>query len=1034
MDTFANGDNVLDVFSKKIGIITGKRERNENIEWKVSFSPADVQFIKSDFLQKINEDDLQEMFENGRFLGITELKRILSYTRIKGDVTNIYYSMNNSATEFFPHQFKPVMKFIESATGRLLIADEVGLGKTIESMYIWEELVARENSKRLLIVCPAVLCEKWKNDLYNYFSIESEIVNAQELLENIEQAVSQPIKKHFALIISLEGVRYKEKHKKIFDNSPKAKLDEFLEKLSASNNDEIFDLVIIDEAHYLRNSETASFKTASKLRDNAKNLVLLSATPIQTDEENLYNLLRILSPEEFYDQYAFYRLLKESQNFIRIANLLRSNQPIEKYKELIKELKGSFFYKNDNLIKNFENNLSKITNNKEIRLRYYNKFMKKIFYSQYLTRTRKRDAFEKRPTRDAYTITYHLSGYEQELYDSVTESLKEASENTNTFCQFQIIARQRQLTSCMPAAFMDWKSKKENDNYSTELDEQLFDDLGFYTEDDIDDEKFDIVKSISNINIDIKRLTDQDSKYNAVKKAIVEKIKEDPKSKIIVFSYYRGTVKYLEQKFSEDGISCISMMGGSGINKQEVIKTFKDNSSINLLLSTEVGSEGVDMQFCDTEFNYDLPWNPMRLEQRIGRIDRIGQKSDILHIFNMICSNSIEDRVLARLYNRIQIFKNSIGDIEEILGNEIQNLALDLLNRELTEEEKERKADEIIDTIIMKKNHLEELEKKASSFIAFKDYLLKNVEDAKKAERFIDSGDLMFYVRDYLETVWPGSKFKEFPSIKKSALVTLSTDAAQSFSEFLKNQGTNSILKYGTSEILCLFDAAQRDKVKRNRYEVISYSNPLIKWITAEKSNNPGISYGCSSIILRYEDNFVPKGMYSYYLQEWRVEGYKDKKEIKYFLCNINTNEILSPLKSEEIIMKALTMGESNPAWGNEQLNVLEKACEAMSSISDCADKSFSCFENDSLIENEEICQQQKDYLILMTERKIETLKKTIEEMKSSGENKQKGIKLMESKIRKSEENYEIQIKSIENKVKARCSCKDIALGIIKII
>ena len=295
-----------------------------------------------------------------------------------------------------------------------------------------------------------------------------------------------------AKLISKDNKVYVKLNKKIFDNSPKAKLDEFLEKLSASNNDEIFDLVIIDEAHYLRNSETASFKTASKLRDNAKNLVLLSATPIQTDEENLYNLLRILSPEEFYDQYAFYRLLKESQNFIRIANLLRSNQPIEKYKELIKELKGSFFYKNDNLIKNFENNLSKITNNKEIRLRYYNKFMKKIFYSQYLTRTRKRDAFEKRPTRDAYTINYHLSGYEQELYDSVTESLKEASENTNTFCQFQIIARQRQLTSCMPAAFMDWKSKKENDNYSTELDEQLFDDLGFYTEDDIDDEKFDI--------------------------------------------------------------------------------------------------------------------------------------------------------------------------------------------------------------------------------------------------------------------------------------------------------------------------------------------------------------------------------------------------------------------------------------------------------------------------------------------------------------------------------------------------------------
>ena len=197
--------------------------------------------------------------------------------------------MNNSATEFFPPQFKPVMKFIESTTGRLLIADEVGLGKTIEAMYIWEELIARENSRRLLIVCSAVLCDKWKNDLYNYFSIESEIVKAKDLLDNIKQAVSQPLKKHFALITSLEGIRYKEKVNVLLDNSPRAKLDEFLEELAASNKDEVFDLVIIDEAHYLRNSETASFKTASKLRDNAKNLVLLSATPIQTGEENLFS-------------------------------------------------------------------------------------------------------------------------------------------------------------------------------------------------------------------------------------------------------------------------------------------------------------------------------------------------------------------------------------------------------------------------------------------------------------------------------------------------------------------------------------------------------------------------------------------------------------------------------------------------------------------------------------------------------------------------------------------------------------------------
>ena len=101
-------------------------------------------------------------------------------------------------------------------------------------------------------------------------------------------------------------------------------------------------------------------------------------------------------------------------------------------------------------------------------------------------------------------------------------------------------------------------------------------------------------------------------------------------------------------------------MGGGSVNKYDVMQEFKDNPSIRIMLSTEVGSEGVDLQFCDTEINYDLPWNPMRLEQRIGRIDRIGQKSEKLNIINLSCENTIEDRVLYRLYDRINIFKHSI--------------------------------------------------------------------------------------------------------------------------------------------------------------------------------------------------------------------------------------------------------------------------------------------------------------------------------------------------------------------------------------
>ena len=210
-EKFKIGDTVYDVFSQKRGTIIGCREIGDRKEWQVFFSQNDRPFLNESFLELEQDCSIAELFQKAQFLGVDELKRILSFMKIKGDLTNIYYSMHNSAADFMAHQFKPVMKFIESTTGRLLIADEVGLGKTIEAMYIWEELIARENSQRLLVVCPAVLCEKWKADMSRYFSMDAQIVKCEDLLENLKAAERDPYKKHFALIASLDGIRYKQR-------------------------------------------------------------------------------------------------------------------------------------------------------------------------------------------------------------------------------------------------------------------------------------------------------------------------------------------------------------------------------------------------------------------------------------------------------------------------------------------------------------------------------------------------------------------------------------------------------------------------------------------------------------------------------------------------------------------------------------------------------------------------------------------------------------------------------------------------------
>jgi SNF2-related domain len=154
---------------------------------EVDFGPNERQFKRYDLLELIGQG--QEPFDvlrAGQFGTPSDLRRVLIFEKIKGDLTNVFYSMEASNTDFYAHQFKPVMRFIESPVGRLLIADEVGLGKTIEATYIWKELQARQGARRLLIVCPAMLRDKWRSDLRKRFNIAAEIISSKTPLKHLK--------------------------------------------------------------------------------------------------------------------------------------------------------------------------------------------------------------------------------------------------------------------------------------------------------------------------------------------------------------------------------------------------------------------------------------------------------------------------------------------------------------------------------------------------------------------------------------------------------------------------------------------------------------------------------------------------------------------------------------------------------------------------------------------------------------------------------------------------------------------------------
>lgn len=1029
-DKFKINDEVVNIYSGERGVIRERKVVNDSVRWKVFISQQNQPWVKEDYLELVQDKPLADLFLNGQFLGLQELKRILSFIRIKGDVTNIYYSMNNGATKFLAYQFKPVLKFIESTTGRLLIADEVGLGKTIEAMYIWQELVARENSRRLLIVCPATLCEKWKKDMYNFFSIEASIVNAEGVLENLKEAAQLPGQKHFALITSLEGIRFREKEDKTVKKSAKQLLGELLTSRSSNNDFPLIDMLIVDEVHNIRNTSAVGHKTVELIRDNSGKVILLSATPIQTHESNLFSILKILDPDVFFDKKTFETQLEEGQNYIITSNLLRAKASFEDFIEPLVQIKNGPMYAQDpTFIDEFQKNLVKILKDDRLRLDYFEKFAQKVFYSNYFTRTRKCDAVENIARRQAVTFKYQLDeSYEKRIYEDATHVLNELASTKDTFGGFQIIGRQRQMASCMYAAFEDWMNKKE-----TFLDEYDLEDDGYSEfEHEFSLQHQDLYDLVCKIDVDLARLEREDSKYNKVLESIRNQQKNFPDSKIILFSFYRNTISYLQRRFTEDGISCISLMGGGSIDKNEVLRQFREDPNIKILLSTEVGSEGLDLQFCDTEINYDLPWNPMRLEQRIGRIDRIGQNAEKLNIINIACEDSVEDKVLMRLYDRIDIFKNSIGDIDEILGNTTNDIALVLMNNKLTTEEKEKQAADLINTACMKKKLQEDLEKNAANFQAFQEYIIKNVNEAQQTQRFVRTVDLMFYVKDFLCDQWPGCEIEEYPFVRDALMIKLSHQAATKFGDYLKSQGMNSQLRLSTESTLCLFDSSQKDAVRKKSFEIISYTHPIVKWITEERSNVPTSNYGCSSVTFHSDPKSLPKtgkGMYSYFVQQWRAKGFKKKNELKFYLCHIDSQEIVSPLLAEEILTKTFMFGDSNPRW-SEECN-LDDAYDALDLLLKKADEEFSVFENEFDAGNKDFCNQQKIALETTAARKREQLNTVIQNLRNEG--KEAMAKLNEAQLKAVNKRLKNQSMDVDNQMHTECENHDVCMGILKI-
>ncbi len=463
--------------------------------------------------------------------------------------------LDEDSVKLLEHQVDAAYRALFDMDGKALLADEVGLGKTIEVGMILKEMHFRDTDDSVLILTPAQLAKQWQGELLEKFGLEY-VCNYDDEFVGFD--------KHDHIISSIDTAK-SERHRE-----------------TVLNRD--WDVVVLDEAHYVKNEETDRYDLIDNL--SYQYAFFLTATPIQNELTDLYNVVSLLRPGLFGTRDVFHH------HFVN-------------------------------------NNQETLVNRDELQNRL-NKVM---------IRNRRAETDIDFTERTIDTRTFDPSPEERELYQAVSDYVRGAySENQGQ--KLVLMLLQKEVVSS-PAALRHTIEKRLDDQSELTHTEELETILG-------------LIDSIETVTKQEKLLS------------IVEEAREHVQmGRVIVFTQFRATQREVLDRLAEEGYTVHSFHGGhSSQEKEQIVENFEREGGV--LVSTDAMSEGRNLQFCNILVNYDLPWNPMRVEQRIGRIHRIGQKRDV-YIFNLALKDTVEEYVLERLYHKIDLFKQTVGELSSIL-------------------------------------------------------------------------------------------------------------------------------------------------------------------------------------------------------------------------------------------------------------------------------------------------------------------------------------------------------------------------------
>jgi ATP-dependent helicase HepA len=791
------------------------------------------------------------------------------------------YSFNSGRIEYEPYQFRPVMKLISADRPRLLIADDVGVGKTIEAALIIKELQARQPLESVLVICPKQLVveRKWRNELKRFDEdfIELDSQTLRYCIDETRLEGKWPSRYAKAILpYSLLDERLL-----LGDTNGRTRRSGLLSLIPPAK----FDLVVVDEAHHIRNKETWSYRNVKHLLDSAEAAVLISATPIQTGAADLFNLLQLLRPDVLAGPAEFERMAAPNEFLARAEEIARRGQAGWQY-EALAELEAALSTTWGRAVMTADPraqaalDLLELPATPEIRVKAVRSLQTLNTFSGLINRTRRRDigAFAVRnPETVEVDFTPEQDAVHRDLIDICARI--HGTRNPSMPVEFLLSTLRRQASSCINglAPFVaDLLERRLTDEEASEAD---------------GDGDWLATTDLSAFRDEIQAVADrasqllEDPKLDALLEIIMEKqLMEN--NKLLVFSSFRHTLAYLLPRLHAAGTRVGLVHGGVGDDERREIRARfaldkSDPTALDVLLSSEVGTEGLDNQFCDTLVNYDIPWNPMRIEQRIGRIDRRGQKSEAVSIKNMIVRDTVDAKIYYRCLDRIGVFRQALGGSEEILGEltrEMRSIADDL---SLTGEQLDLKLQQLADNKIARIEEQAALEDNEASLFGLSVQKLDD-EGIEAAESpWITRPQLIGLVSKYLaDNGYPkatemfGRTVALFRPNKEVRALLLAQCRLLQMTGPAVQRWTTWLNEASEPSRSLTFDPASAD---RPDIELLSPTHPLVR---AAAVHAGGLAAG-ADVSLAIISASLPPGRYPFAVYGWTTLGVRDSHEIQ---------------------------------------------------------------------------------------------------------------------------------------------------------